>query len=246
MKGWKSMAMGTLLAGCAHLSQAQGQTLTLGFGINKPPYVYEFEARGLEFEIVAAALREAGDEMRPYYAPLERLHLMLQRGELDAIAATSPASAVKAYYSDSYLSYQNVAITLARDNIELNSIADLSSYSVSAFQRASHLLGNEFGAMVSRNPRYREEARQVTRNLLLYSGRVQVVVADERIFAAFQPVVADQVDITLPITRHRLFAPTPYSVGFSKPAPRDRFNQGLAALRESGEYARIMARYSSP
>tara|TARA_R110002126_G_scaffold10070_2_gene45196 strand:+ start:3285 stop:4025 length:741 start_codon:yes stop_codon:yes gene_type:complete len=245
MKGLRAIAWGSLICVCANVSQLQAAKLKLGFGTNKPPYVYEFESRGLEFDLVAAALREAGDEMTPYYAPMERLHLMLKRGELDAIATTSSASGVSAYYSDSYLEYQNVAVSLARNKIILRNIADLEDYSVSAFQRARYLLGNEFGAMVSRNPLYREEARQITRNLLLYSGRVEVVIADERIFNAFNSVVSDQVDVQQPVTLHRLFPPTPYSVGFVDSAARDRFNQGLAALRTSADYQRIMARYPS-
>ena len=81
MKGLRAIAWGSLICVCANVSQLQAAKLKLGFGTNKPPYVYEFESRGLEFDLVAAALREAGDEMTPYYAPMERLHLMLKRGE---------------------------------------------------------------------------------------------------------------------------------------------------------------------
>lgn len=246
MKGLPAMGMAVLGCVCADLSQLRAETLTLGFGTNKPPYVYEFEDRGLEFDLVAAALRRAGDDFVPYYAPLERLHLMLKRGELDAMAATNQSSGVDAFYSDSYIDYQNVAVSLARNQITLRNIADLTGYSVSAFQRARYLLGNEFGAMVSGNPLYREEPRQITRNLLLYSGRVQVIIADERIFDAFNPLVAKQVDTQQAVTRHQLFAATPYKVGFLDEEVRDRFNNGLAALRSSGEYERIMARYDSP
>lgn len=246
MKSLGSMVLGTLGVVCADLSQLRAETLTLGFGTNKPPYVYEFEERGLEFDLVTAALRKAGDDFVPYYAPLERLHLMLKRGELDAMAATNQSSGVKAFYSDSYIDYQNIAVSLTRNQITLGSITDLEAYSISAFQRARYLLGNEYGAMVSGNPLYREEPRQITRNLLLYSGRVQVVIADERIFDAFNPLIAEQVDTQQAITRHQLFAATPYKVGFLDEVIRDRFNTGLAALRASGEYERIMARYDMP
>lgn len=248
MKRLREIAAGLSFAGCAFMSQAQAQTqaLLVGFGTNKPPYVYEFEGRGLEFDLVAAALREAGDEMTPYYAPMERLHLMLKHGELDAITTTSKASGIRAFYSQSYIEYQNVAVSLARNQIAVQRIAGLDRYSVSAFQRARYLLGSEFTAMVARNPDYREEARQITRNLLLYAGRVEVVIADERIFKAFNPLVENQVDSLQPVTVHRLFPATPYSLGFIDSAARDRFNKGLAALRASGEYQRIMAGYAVP
>jgi len=232
------------MGSCAFVSHLQAEPLLVGFGINKPPYVFEFEGRGLEFDLVTAAFREAGDEVEPYYAPAERLHLMLKRGDLDAVTTTNKASGISAFYSDSYIEYRNVAISLTRNQISLHRIADLDDYSVSAFQRARYLLGNEFGAMAGRNPEYREEPRQITRNLLLYAGRIDVVVADERIFNTFNQLVAKQVDVQQPVTLHRLFPATPYSLGFVDKASRDRFNSGLAALRASGEYARIMAAYA--
>ena len=170
---------------------------------------------------------------------------MFKQGELDAMATTGSASDLGAFYSDSYIEYQNVVVSLASRDIVLQRIADLDALSVSAFQRARYMLGAEYAAMVGRNPAYREEPRQIIRSLLLYAGRVDAVVADERIFNAFNPLIAGQVDVAQPITIHRLFAPTPYSVGFVDSAARDRFNTGLAALRASGEYARIVARYAA-
>jgi len=244
MAGWGAIAVMVLGTGCALVSQVRASPLLVGFGTNKPPYVFEFEGRGLEYDLVAAALREGGIEMQPYYAPSERLHLMLKRGELDAITTTSRDSGISAFYSDSYIEYRNVAVSLTRNRIHLQRIEDLAGYSVSAFQRARYLLGNEFGAMAGANSGYREEARQITRNLLLYAGRVEVVVADERIFRAFNPLIAQQVDVQQPVTLHALFPATPYAVGFIDKASRDGFNTGLAALRASGEYARIMAAYA--
>ena len=245
MQRCRAVLVGLLVFCCAHVSQSIAATLRVGFGASKPPYVYEHESRGLEYDLVAAALREGGDELRPYYAPAERLHRMLKQGELDAMATTGSASDLGAFYSDSYIEYQNVVVSLASRDIVLQRIADLDALSVSAFQRARYMLGAEYAAMVRRNSAYREEPRQIIRSLLLYAGRVDAVVADERIFNAFNPLIAGQVDVAQPITIHRLFAPTPYSVGFVDSAARDRFNTGLAALRASGEYARIVARYAA-
>ncbi len=220
------------------------EVLRVGMGTHKPPYIYEGQLRGLEHDLIKAAFELAGFQMELYYGPMERLHVLLARGELDAIATTSPVSGIPAFYSVPYVEYQNVAITLARREIELGSIDELGNYSVSAFQRARFLLGEEFQAMTVSNPRYREEARQVIRNLLLYAGRVDVVIADLRIFQAFNHEIGDQVDTRQPIRVHRLFPPSPYSVGFTDPDKRDRFNLGLQRLRESGRYQRIEARYA--
>ena len=222
---------------------APAEVLHVGFGTHKPPYIYEGERRGLEYELIERAAQNAGFEVTVYYAPMERLHLMLRRGEIDAIATTHQRSGVKAYYSQTYIYYHNVAVALARRGYRIEHIADLGNYSVSAFQRARLLLGPEFERMALNNPRYREEALQINRNRLLYSGRVDVVVGDKRILRYFNREVADQVDVTQALSWFEMFPPTPYRVGFRLDRQRQRFDEGLRKLRESGEYQRIEQRY---
>jgi polar amino acid transport system substrate-binding protein len=231
---------------CSFCAQSfAAETLRMGFGSNKPPYVFENQSRGLEYDIVVAALNNVGFKLLPpYYAPMERLHLRLQRGDLDAIATTGPLSGVPAFYSDTYIEYNNVAVALAAKHIQLSSIADLAGHSISSFQRARFLLGPEYQAMAEQNPHYREEAQQIARNRLLYSGRIDLVIGDLRIFKYFNSKVDDQVDVHQPINIYPLFAPTPYSVGFRLERQRDLFNQGLKAIRENGEYQRIEQRYA--
>ncbi|MBB2496587.1 substrate-binding periplasmic protein [Aquipseudomonas ullengensis] len=223
---------------------AAAETLRIGFGTDKPPYVFENEARGLEYDIVAAAARRAGFTLEVHYAPMERLHLALRRGDLDCIATTAARSGVEAYYSATYIQYHNAVAALSSRNYRITSVADLGGYSISAFQRARLLLGPAFEAMAEGNPRYREEALQINRNRLLYSGRTDVVVGDPRILRYFNAQVAEQVDTRQALTWYFIFEPTPYSVGFQSEAQRDRFDQGLAAIRASGEYLEIERRYT--
>lgn len=237
----RRLLWGVLLLGLPWL--ALGEELRFGFGTQKPPYVYEGEERGLELEIITAAAKAAGFTLQYHYLPAERLHLLLGRGELDGIATTSEHSGVPAFYSEPYIQYHNYAIALARNGFRLESIADLGKHSVSAFQRARYLLGDEFQAMVEGNPRYREEAQQITRNRLLYSGRIEVVIGDKRIIDYLNREVVSQVDISQPIIWYDLFPPTPYKVGFLHANQRDRFNKGLQMIRDSGEYRAIEKKY---
>lgn len=223
---------------------ASADPFRVGFGTHKPPYIFEGESRGLEYDLVAAALRSVGYEIEAYYAPMERLHLMLRRGDIDCIATTNEQSGVAAYYSVPYIHYHNVAVALASRQYSIASIADLGRYSVSAFQRARFLLGPEFQRMAEANPNYREEAQQITRNRLLFSGRIDVVIADFRILRYFNLEVMDQVDVSQPLRQYPILAPTPYQLGFRFQLQRDRFNKGLAAIRRSGEYQTIERRYA--
>ncbi|MCY1555318.1 hypothetical protein D9M68_919690 [compost metagenome] len=135
-------------------------------------------------------------------------------------------------------------MALRARHYKIERIADLGRYSVSAFQRARFLLGSEFKAMAQSNPHYREEAHQIARNRLLYSGRIDVVVADVRILRYFNREVYTQVDVSQPLAWYPLFAPTPYQVGFRLKDQRDQFNRGLAAIRANGEYSAIERKYA--
>jgi polar amino acid transport system substrate-binding protein len=79
---------------------------------------------------------------------------------------------------------------------------------------------------------------------LLYSGRVDVVIGDRRVLQYFNREVYRQVDVSQPITEYRLFPPTSYQLGMRDQSARDRFDQGLAEIIASGEYAQIERRYA--
>ncbi|MER0041739.1 transporter substrate-binding domain-containing protein [Pseudomonas sp. MGal98] len=239
MKGWLT---GLLLAMVA--IQATANELRIGFGTHKPPYVFEGEHKGLEYDIVVAAARAAGIRVVPAYAPMERLHRALGRGELDGIATTRSQSGVASFYSQPYIRYDNVAVALKSRGYRIERIADLGNYSVRAFQRARVLLGEEFQRMAEANPRYHEEAQQIARNRLLYSGRVEVVIADRRILRYFNREVYRQVNVGQPIIEYPLFPPTPYQLGLRDRSMRDRFDRGLADIIASGEYQKIERRYA--
>ena len=107
-----------LLVWCAGLQVSWGaELLRVGFGLHKPPYIFEGLQRGIEYEIVTAAVSEAGWQIDPVYAPQERLHLLLARGEIDAITTTNERSGVKAFYSQPYIHYQNM-VGAQRDAVE--------------------------------------------------------------------------------------------------------------------------------
>ncbi|MDK2125169.1 substrate-binding periplasmic protein [Parachitinimonas caeni] len=238
-KGWLAGLI-MVMAGTA-----QAELLRVGFGTNKPPYIFEAEKRGLEVDIIEQAALRAGYEIEPFFAPLERLHQMLGRGQLDAIATTNQMSGIQAHYSAPYIQYQNFAVALASRRLEIRTIADLGKYSVSAFQRARFLLGSEFQAMASSNPNYREEAQQIVRNRLLYAGRIDVIVGDRRIIEYFNREVGNLVDVKQPLTWFAIFPPTQYQLGCKLATQCERFSDGLQALRSSGAYEQIEKRYAA-
>jgi len=112
---------------------ASAQSLRFGFGTHKPPYIYENQGRGLEYDIVMTAAELGGLKVEPYYAPMERLSMMMRKGQLDAVATTHERNGDSPFYSDVYIRYQNVAVALRSRNLRIERISDLAAYSVNAF-----------------------------------------------------------------------------------------------------------------
>ncbi|WP_152619789.1 substrate-binding periplasmic protein [Paramagnetospirillum magnetotacticum] len=220
--------------------------VTVGVGLSLSPYVIPEQLRGMEYDIAKGALALEGHEMKPVFLPLGRVAKALDGGQMDAAMTQRPGTLAGLVYSEVYITYRNYAITLASRALSIERLEDLAGKSVLAFQRATAYLGPEFKAVADANPSYREESNQVIQPLLLYKGRVDVVVADRNIFDWFanQPEVRDKVDTGQKVVYHPLFPPTDYRMAFRDPTLRDAFNHGLARLKAEGEYDRIVARYS--
>ncbi|SEL35131.1 polar amino acid transport system substrate-binding protein [Atopomonas hussainii] len=219
------------------------ETLQVGFGPHRPPYVFENQAKGLEYELFVAAAHSAGFIVQGYFGPVARLKVMLEERKLDALSSMFFEHELVSHFSEPYVTYRDMAVALDKRGLQIRSIADLSKYSISTFKHASRILGPEFSAMAASNKAYREELRQVNRNKLLYSGRVDVVVADPMILQFFNTEVAHSVDIHQPLRWYDVFKPVHYQGAFARDVQRDRFNIGLAAIRADGTYARIEAKY---
>lgn len=234
------------LLAAAPLSAAQAAEVVMAVGRSLPPYVIVDEWRGLEYDVVREALALEGHTLTPKFVSFARVVRELEAGMVDAAMTMRPDSGIKAYYSDSHVTYRNYAITLASRNISVKSVDDLAGKSVLAFQNAGMYLGPAYKAVTDANPHYREEARQMVQPTQLFLGRVDVVVADRFIFGWFanDPEVRGKADTTQAVRFHPIFPATDYHVAFHDAALRDSFNRGLKKLRDNGTYARIVARYS--
>lgn len=241
------MAKGNRLLACLLALLAittYAEPVLVGLGVHKPPYIDEVNRRGLEYDLIVAAFKAGGMEAQIAFYPQERMHALMANGQLGAIGTTNEQSGVVAHYSSTYIIYHNYAISLASHHLEIHGIESLAAYSVAAFQRARKILGPRFEAMASANPRYVEVPLQITRNRLLYIGRIDVAIADRRIFDYFNQEVGKQVDTRQEVVYHDIFPPTAYKMAFADRALRDRFDAGLAAIRKNGVYARIEGDYA--
>ncbi len=233
-----------LLVAALFAAPALAKEIKVAVGLSLPPYVIQEKNAGMELDIVAQCLAEAGHTMKPVYLPFARVPVAMQDGEVDAAITVNESTGIKASYSDSHISYQNFAISLAKNNFKISSVEDLGKHSVAAFQNATLYLGDKFKKMAEGNKAYAEHAQQVKQNMLLYSGRVDLVVGDRNIFKYYNADTKKEgMDVSQAVTYHEIFPPTPYKVAFRDAALRDAFNAALKKMRADGRYDSVMKKY---
>jgi polar amino acid transport system substrate-binding protein len=216
-------------------------------GLHKPPYIFEPTASGLEHELFANAMAASRCTVRWTHAPPARALAMLRQQETDVMLTARDNGTTAAHFSEPYIVYNNVAISLDARYLKISRIEDLSAYRVLAFQNARLVLGERFRTTTAEAMSYQEIAQQITQVRMLFSGRADVVVGDRRILEYLRGEVIGEANSLIQadakIAVHELFEPTEYRAAFNDPAMRDRFNQGLAQIRANGTYARVIARY---
>ena len=244
-----AMAATLLLSG----TDACARKLRVGIGFAIPPYVISQEDAGLEVDVIRSAMRAAGLEAQFVYLPNLRLPLAYAEEEVDCLAITlgyelEGQTGRKTWYSGSTVTFQNYAVSLADRGLHVDSIPDLTKYDVLGFQDADNYLGPDFAAMTAGNARYKELSDQALQVRMLFSGRVDVIISEGRVFHYWlnrlkSSTVAKSVNLNQDVAFSRLFPAQPRGVAFADKHLRDRFNEGLAAIRANGTYDGILLRY---
>ncbi|MEA1971827.1 MAG: transporter substrate-binding domain-containing protein [Candidatus Cloacimonadota bacterium] len=221
-----------------------GTELVGAIGLALPPYVLSETDSGIELDIVKNVLEMGGHTVKPDYVPFARVKHTLSSGKADfALTLTEAAGIENVYYSDSHVTYQNVVVTLKKNNLDISKIADLSNVSISAFQDATLYLGEEYKKTAKGNPEYSEIAKQDKQIALLFGGRVQALVVDINIFKFFRNKT-DIVDTSSEVTIHKVFSPSNYKVAFTDKQIRDEFNKNLKKFVASGKKQEIIDQYT--
>jgi polar amino acid transport system substrate-binding protein len=226
---------------------AQAQRLRVGLR-EVPPYVYRDSSGtliGLEYDIVTQALIREGFEPEVQTFPFSRMVVTYQRGDVDVVAPALSALRLDAEFSDPYLAYHNVAMSLASRELDVRSIRDIAGLRVMAFQNARALLDPAFGAMVDALPSYEEQPDQRLQVNMLLTGRTDLVIAERRILRYFIANPLPELRNAPALAEHPIFPPILYRVAFREPSLVAHFNRGLAALKADGTYDRLIQRYDA-
>ena len=214
----------------------------LGMGRSVPPYIIQESNAGIEYEVIELALAAVGHTLKPVYLPLARVEQMLLGHNVDAATPLKKLDSLDLCYSDSHIKYQNVAITLKKNNYQIKNVQGLKGKNIIAFQKADQYLGKEFASIVRQNQNYYEYPDQNKQIHALFSGNAEVIIADKNIFKYYYEHSLRK-DGFEEYTIHPVFPPSNYSVGFTDSTLCEEFNRGLAIIRKENGYQRIQNKY---
>lgn len=243
MKNFRLVIFSLFFICLATFQKAEAKEVVVAVGFSVAPYIIQENNTGIELDIIREALAYKGHTLKTTYIPFIEIDRAFVDRKVDAIATVEEKIGIDGYFSDHVVTYENYAISLAKNHLKINKIDDLKDKSVAAFQMATKYLGSEYAEMAKSNPQYREKEERTTQIKLLYDGRMDAVIIDKNIFHYYTKDVANKVDVTQPLVYHNIFAPNKYKVVFSDKVLRDDFNAGLKHLRETGQYKEIFNKY---
>lgn len=234
-----SLIMSQLIGG----NIAQAQSINLVAGLPKAPFIIEENGRGLQLDIIRAALFHENIEATFTHVPLARNVTSFQSLNAEGvITLPTDFSYPNIYLSTPYIRYRNVAVSLVESAFDIATVADLSGKSVAAFQNAKKFMGDEYKRTMSYSLDYREVAEQQKQIEMLFLRQSEVIILDQDIFKYFIQVAQDPL-YKKEFKVHSIFNERPYSIGFRTEELRDKFNLGLQKIKDQGEYQRIIEKY---
>lgn len=226
---------------------ASGKDVSMAFSQEIPPYIFEKSNKGIEIDIITAALAYKGHTLKPLYFPLGRVPLAFSNNIVDAAMGDMGVDLKKegGFYANPAVMYDNVFITLKSRNIVIKKPSDLDSLLVVSFQGAEIRYSNWLKKVVDEQ-RFFGISNQLTQVKLLYLGRYDVVLSDRYIFKYFvnELKLMDDLDINevdeYPFSK---VDPDNYRPVFRDEKIRDDFNLGLEEIKESGVFQQIYDKY---
>lgn len=209
----------------------------------RPPYILQDEQSGIELDIIRLAFASEGIKVEFQFSSRNRQLLHFEQRKADAIMTVNEYTGVEGFASNSYISYHNVAISLAKNDLRITSIDDLKRYSVVAFLNAQHVMGDTFNNMAQNNPAYLEVSPQEKQNKMLYKERIDIVIADRYVFQDLNRMLAKNIDVTASLHYHMIFSGPAYFISFHDETLKNTFNRGLKTIQASGVYKQLEQQY---
>jgi len=227
-------------------SQRSHQVVKVAFGMGRPPYLIEGNSiKGIEFDLIKRILELSNIKVSSVKdLSMDEINRVLEQDpELD-MAVSVKQKADDLFYSDNFISIENVVITRKGDAIRVEQVEDLAGKSIIAFKGAHRMLGDKFSTLYKedRFAAYREVNMQIQQVELFMTGQGDVLIMGKNVFRwlARKYGFARLEQFSL---QGELFAKNDLQVAFKSESLRDLFNKNLALVKSSGEYQKLTDDY---
>jgi len=226
---------------------ASTKDVLMAFSQEIPPYIFQKHNKGIEIDIISAALAYKGHTLKPLYFPLGRIPIAYSNNLVDAAMGDMGVDLQLqgAFYADPAVIYDNIFITLKNRNISIKKPKDLDALSVVSFQGAEKRYP-KWLQKVTEEKRFYGISDQLTQVKLLQFARYDVVLSDRYIFRYFVKQMK-LLNVLEPgeVEEHNFATVNPenYRPVFRDQQVRDDFNLGLKHLKTTGEYQKIYDNY---
>lgn len=225
-----------------------------------PPQM-DGDGRGREAEIIEAALRagdvEPGIRIEFHVLPFTRhWHAFKADGQsnnrYDAVTTVPDEISLGGLRSERYIQYQNGIIYRAESypqglpEAALDALNALAKKRIVAFAGAAVVVG-EMRKVSEQALIYLERRDQLSHSIMFTGGTVDIVVAEELIFAHYtrQVLGAAFGQFAPKAVFDPVFCPTYYRLVFRSERYRDAFNAGLMRIRSNGTLRKILSKYAA-
>lgn len=223
--------------------ETENKTLELITGLAKPPFILEDQQTGLQLDLIREAFTSNNIKVNFNSMPLGRNLTGFRQMNADGLITLPPNYEHPALFmSKPYISYENIAISLAENYFTIEKISDLSDKSIIAFQNAKKFLGDEYEDAIAYSMDYREVPDQMKQIELLFLRRTEVIILDINIFKYFVRTHKDTL-FNKPFTIHYIFNERPYSIGFKSKKLKDVFDKAIHTMKENGSYQLVLDNY---
>jgi len=226
---------------------ASAKEVLMAFSQEIPPYIFQKQNKGIEIDIISAALAVKGHTLKPFYLPLGRIPIAFTSNLVDAAMGDMGVDLTSkgGFYANPAVIYNNVFITLKKQNISIEKPHDLDQLRVVSFQGAENRYP-KWLKKVKEEKRFYGISDQLTQVKLLHFGRYDVVLSDRFIFKYFVKKMALMDVLEVSEVDEHIFTtvnPEDYRPVFRDPKVRDDFNLGLKKIKETGEFQKIYDHY---
>ncbi len=224
----------------------QSKEIVASFGSTLPPYVMEDGPSGILIDILKECLEPSGYTVKPKLHPYARRLFEFESDLVDVVTDINEKvikdKKLEGFYTGYVYAYENFLFSLADKKFEINTIEDLSQYSLLSWQGAISHIGGEYADMAKQNKNYSETHNQKNQLRMLFSNRVDFIQMDGNIYEYYRQQMLNEggLDVTVSVDILPLFGKSPNGFLFKDEAAKDTCVSNLENVKKNEKYKNVL------